>query len=243
MIKPVMLVIRYFGPTSVSCSRNQRTSLIRGKIRLRRKSGEFSVAMPMAPSGYACGRKSSTVHNDGDRERSGARVQNRATVLESNSNMRVAKPTLVIKGDAMALVIDGPVEGIIAHHETHLTVGKQGRIKGQVHASSVTVIGQVIGDVRSDGVVSLANGAYVEGNIFGTRVVIEDGARFNGQFDGVIRSDGIVSLARGADVEGRICCARVFIEDGARFNGNIDTREPLNTVVPNEAAQGESVSP
>lgn len=241
MIKPVMLVIRYFGPTSVSCSRNQRTSLIRGKIRLRRKSGEFSVAMPMVPSGYACGRKSSTVHNDGDRERSGARVQNRATVLESNSNMRVAKPTLVIRGDALALVIDGPVEGIIAHHEKHLTVGKQGRIKGQVHASSVTVVGQVIGDVRSDGVVSLANGAYVEGNIFGARVLIQDGARFNGQVGGEIHSDGTVSLAKGADVEGNICSARVVIEDGAKFKGNIDTGEPPSMTVSTETAQGESV--
>lgn len=146
--------------------------------------------------------------------------------------MRVAKPTLAIKGDALALVIVGPVEGIIAHHEKHLTVGKQGRVRGQIHASSVTVVGHVIGDVRSDGVVSLANGAYVEGNIFGARVLIEDGARFKGQVDGEIRSDGMVSLAKGADVEGRICCARVVIQDGARFKGNIDTGEPPNITVP-----------
>ncbi len=97
--------------------------------------------------------------------------------------MAVIKPTLAIKGNLSALVIDGHIEGIIAHHKKHLTVGKQGRVKGQVHASSVTVLGQVIGEIRSDGIVSLAKGADVEGNIFCARALIEDGASFRGKID------------------------------------------------------------
>ena len=155
--------------------------------------------------------------------------------------MAVAKPTLAIKGNSLALVIDGHVEGIFAHHKKHLTVGKQGRVKGQVHASSVTVLGQVIGEIRSDGIVSLAKGADVEGNIFGARVLIDDGARFMGQVNGEIRSDGIVSLAKGAYVEGNIFCARVLIEDGARFKGKIDMGEPPNITVSNDPVQGKSV--
>jgi cytoskeletal protein CcmA (bactofilin family) len=155
----------------------------------------------------------------------------------------VAKPTLAIKGNSLALVIDGHIEGIIAHHKKHLTVGKQGRVKGQVHASSVTVLGQVIGEIRSDGIVSLAKGADVEGNIFCARVLIEDGARFIGQVNGEIRSDGIVSLAKGAYVEGNIFCARVLIEDGARFKGRIDTGGPPKvTAVAKEPVQAEPVS-
>jgi cytoskeletal protein CcmA (bactofilin family) len=63
----------------------------------------------------------------------------------------------------------------------HLTVGKRGRVNGQVHASYITVLGQVFGEIRSDGIVSLAKGANVEGGIFCARVLIEDGARFKGQ--------------------------------------------------------------
>lgn len=97
--------------------------------------------------------------------------------------MAVIKPTLAIKGNLSALVIDGHIEGIIAHHKKHLTVGKQGRVKGLVYANSVTVLGQVIGDIRSDGIVSLAKGADVEGNIFCARALIEDGASFRGKID------------------------------------------------------------
>lgn len=154
--------------------------------------------------------------------------------------MRVAKPTLAIKGDASALVIDGPVEGIVAHHGRRLTVGKRGRVTGQVQASAVTVVGQVIGDVRSDGVVSLVSGSYVEGNIVGTHVRIKKGARFNGQLDGEICSNGIVSVARGADVEGRIRCAHVVIEDGASFKGQIDTGQPPDKISSVEPAPGDS---
>ena len=154
--------------------------------------------------------------------------------------MAVAKPTLAITGNSLGLVIDGHVEGIIAQHKKRLTVGKQGRVKGQVHASSVTVLGQVNGEIRSDGIVTLARGADVEGNIFCARVFIEDGARFKGQVNGEIRSDGIVTLARGADVEGNIFCARVLIEDGARFKGKIDTGEAPDITVSNDPPQRKS---
>ncbi len=100
-----------------------------------------------------------------------------------SKNVSVIGPTLVIKGDLSALVIDGHIEGIIAHHKKHLTVGKQGRVKADIHASSVNVLGQLIGNIRSDGIVSLANGADVEGNIFCARIVMEDGARFKGKID------------------------------------------------------------
>jgi cytoskeletal protein CcmA (bactofilin family) len=81
------------------------------------------------------------------------------------------------------LVIEGHIEGTIAHHKKHLTIGKQGRVKADIHASSVIVEGELIGDIHSEGVVSLANGANVKGNIYCGRIVMEDGARFKGKID------------------------------------------------------------
>lgn len=101
-------------------------------------------------------------------------------------NVSVIGPTLVFKGELSAdedLVIEGDIEGTIAHHKKHLTIGKQGRVKADIHASSVIVEGRLIGDIHSEGVVSLANGAEVTGNIYCGRIVMEDGARFKGKID------------------------------------------------------------
>lgn len=103
-----------------------------------------------------------------------------------SKNVSVIGPTLVFKGELSAdedLVIEGNIEGTIAHHKKHLTIGKQGRVKADIHASSVIVEGRLTGDIHSEGIVSLANGADVTGNIYCDRIVMEDGARFKGKID------------------------------------------------------------
>ncbi len=61
----------------------------------------------------------------------------------------------------------------------HLT----GSSQADIHASSVIVLGQLVGDIHSEDMVSLAKGADVKGNIFCARLVMEDGARFKGNID------------------------------------------------------------
>ena len=103
-----------------------------------------------------------------------------------SKNVSVIGPTLVFKGELSAdedLIIEGRIEGTIAHHKKNLTVGKQGRVKADIHASSVIIEGQLVGDIHSEGVVSLAKGADVRGNIFCGRIVMEDGAKFKGRID------------------------------------------------------------
>jgi cytoskeletal protein CcmA (bactofilin family) len=104
----------------------------------------------------------------------------------SSKNVSVIGPTLVFKGELSAdedLIIEGHIEGTIAHHKKHLTVGRQGRIKADIHASSVIVLGQVVGNIHSEGMVSLAKGSDVTGNITCGRIVMDDGARFKGKID------------------------------------------------------------
>lgn len=103
-----------------------------------------------------------------------------------SKNVSVIGPTLVFKGELSAdedLVIEGNIEGTIAHHKKHLTIGTQGRVKADIHASSVIVEGKLTGDIHSEGIVSLAKGADVTGNIYCGRIVMEDGARFKGRID------------------------------------------------------------
>ena len=103
-----------------------------------------------------------------------------------SKNVSVIGPTLFFKGELSAdedLIIEGRIEGTIAHHKKNLTVGKQGRVKAFIHASSVIIEGQLIGDIHCEGTVSLGKDAEVEGNIFCARIVMEDGARFEGKID------------------------------------------------------------
>jgi len=106
--------------------------------------------------------------------------------LDQSQNVSVIGPTLVFKGELSAdedLIIEGQVEGRIAHHKKHLTVGEQGRVTADIDASSVIVLGQLVGNIRSEGTVSLAATADVKGDIFCRRIVMEDGARFQGNVD------------------------------------------------------------
>lgn len=103
-----------------------------------------------------------------------------------SKNVSVIGPTLVFKGELSAdedLVIEGTIEGTIAHHKKNLTIGPKGRVTADIHASSVLVEGELNGDIHSDGMVSLAAGAAVNGNVYCTRLVMEDGAQFNGKVE------------------------------------------------------------
>lgn len=98
----------------------------------------------------------------------------------------VIGPTLRFKGELSAnedLIIEGEIEGIIAHQEKNLTVGKEGRVKADIAARVVEIYGNVEGDVRGEDVVKVMKSAVVKGNIFCARIIMEDGAQFSGRID------------------------------------------------------------
>ena len=98
-------------------------------------------------------------------------------------NISVFGSTLVFRGELSAdeeILIQGTVEGTIAHHKKNVTIGKQGRVNALIHANSVTIEGCVNGDIHGDEFVLMAAGAEVTGNIYCPRIRMEDGAQFNG---------------------------------------------------------------
>lgn len=119
-----------------------------------------------------------------------ARTEPTATP-HSGYDVRVRKtsvigPTLVFRGELSAnedLIIEGEIEGTIAHHEKNLTVGKEGRVRANINARCVEVIGLVEGDIKGEEIVKLAKTAKVKGNIVCGRLVMEDGAQFTGSID------------------------------------------------------------
>ena len=94
--------------------------------------------------------------------------------------------SVVIKGDLTAsedLTIEGQVEGKIELRQNVLTIGPNGKIKAQVFAKSVVILGEVTGNVTASEKVDLRDNGSVDGDIAAPRVAIAEGAHFRGSID------------------------------------------------------------
>jgi cytoskeletal protein CcmA (bactofilin family) len=81
------------------------------------------------------------------------------------------------------LLVDGEVEGTIRLASARLTVRTEGRVRAAVLAQDVIVLGHVEGEIRATGRVELRDGAVVLGDVYSTRLAIEDGAILRGKVD------------------------------------------------------------
>ena len=94
--------------------------------------------------------------------------------------------SVVIKGELNGsedLTIEGQVEGTIQLRDHVLTIGPNGRIKAQVFAKAVIVLGEVNGNVTATEKVDIRDGGSVDGDIVSPRVAIAEGAHFRGSVD------------------------------------------------------------
>lgn len=83
---------------------------------------------------------------------------------------------LTVRG---SLRIQGEVEGDI-HEANEITVGSNGRVKGDICAELVTVSGTVEGSIVATKQLEIKDGGKVHGNIRIAKLLIEEGAIFEG---------------------------------------------------------------
>ncbi len=81
------------------------------------------------------------------------------------------------------LYIDGDVEGSIELQEHRLTIGPNGRVRSNVKAREVVILGTLQGNVDARDKLEVRKDASVVGEINTARIVIEDGAYFKGSID------------------------------------------------------------
>jgi cytoskeletal protein CcmA (bactofilin family) len=94
--------------------------------------------------------------------------------------------SVVIKGELNGsedLTVEGHVEGKIELRDHVLTIGPNGKIKAQVFAKAVIVLGEVNGNVTATEKVDIRDGGSVDGDIVSPRVAIAEGAHFRGAVD------------------------------------------------------------
>ena len=99
--------------------------------------------------------------------------------------MNIGK-SVIIKGELNGsedLTIEGQVEGKIELRQNVLTIGPNGKIKAQVFAKSVIILGEVTGNVTATEKVDIRDNGSVDGDIAAPRVAIAEGAHFRGSID------------------------------------------------------------
>lgn len=77
------------------------------------------------------------------------------------------------------LRIEGIIRGTI-HTKAKVAIGPTGLIEGDVHCKSADIEGRIVGDLEVSEVLTLKSAAIVEGNIYTAKIVIENGAHFDG---------------------------------------------------------------
>src|SRR6267143_1654084 len=94
--------------------------------------------------------------------------------------------SIVINGELSGsedLTIEGRVDGKIELRDHVLTVGSNGKIKAQISAKAIVILGQVTGNLTATEKVDIKENGSVEGDIIAPRVAIADGSHFKGSVD------------------------------------------------------------
>ena len=102
------------------------------------------------------------------------------------------KESVSFKGELTVdedLSIEGFVEGSIELKDHNLWIGPHGKVKAKIHAKSVIVAGEVLGDIDAGELVEIKLSGSVRGNISCPRISIIDGAKFQGMINTEIRAE------------------------------------------------------
>jgi len=78
------------------------------------------------------------------------------------------------------LSIEGTIEGTITIRGKRLSISDRALVKGELRARTVEVHGTVEGDIHGEEVVHLHASASVIGNVHCKRILVDDGAQFDG---------------------------------------------------------------
>ena len=94
--------------------------------------------------------------------------------------------SVVIKGELSGsedLFFDGEVEGTVELSGNSLTVGPNGRIRANINAREVVIMGKVDGNVNASDRLELRQTGLLTGDVITARIMIQDGAFFKGSVE------------------------------------------------------------
>jgi cytoskeletal protein CcmA (bactofilin family) len=101
--------------------------------------------------------------------------------------------TLVIKGELIGaedLVFEGQIEGKITLPDHVLTIGLGGQVSAEITARVVVVHGNLTGNVTASERVEIRSSGRMIGDLISPRIMMNDGATFNGRLETRVPSKG-----------------------------------------------------
>ncbi len=111
-------------------------------------------------------------------------------------------PSMSIKGEIRTreeLLVDGDVEGLL-ESQSLLTVGPNGKVRGNIKAREVAIFGSVRGNVEVTEKIAIRDQGSLIGDIKGAGISIDDGAYFKGSID-IMRPELKVTKAARAEAQ------------------------------------------
>ncbi|MDE3105559.1 MAG: polymer-forming cytoskeletal protein [Acidobacteriota bacterium] len=106
--------------------------------------------------------------------------------MKSAEGSAVLSKSLQLKGDISGeedLFVDGEMEGTIVLEGNRLTIGPNGKVAAEITVRDLVVFGKLTGDIHATGRVELRQSAAVLGNVFASRLSIEESAMFKGKVE------------------------------------------------------------
>lgn len=94
--------------------------------------------------------------------------------------------SVMIRGDISGsedLYLDGEVQGSVTLSGNRLTVGPNAHVLADVEVRDITIFGHIEGNIHASGRVDLRQTAVVHGDIYTTRLSIEEKATISGRVD------------------------------------------------------------
>ncbi len=108
-----------------------------------------------------------------------------AATMSAPKQSAVIGPSMSIKGEIRAreeLLVDGEVEGLL-ESQSLLTVGPNGKVRGNIKARQVAIFGSVRGNVEVTEKIAIREQGSLIGDIKGAGISIDDGSYFKGSID------------------------------------------------------------
>ncbi|MFK7798045.1 MAG: polymer-forming cytoskeletal protein [Aureispira sp.] len=130
---------------------------------------------------------------------------NRAETLNNNRSAHNSLVTgIVIKGNVQSetdIRMDGILEGNL-QSSAKVIIGKSALITGDIDCNSIIIQGKVEGNITAQSSLHIQETGKVKGNITTHKLIIEDGAVFNGaSVTGQLNNKSIEQSSRRKNVE------------------------------------------
>lgn len=113
-------------------------------------------------------------------------IRRDSNVTPSGQVQAIIGRSIVLKGEMSAnedLLIEGQFEGTVNLQDHCLTIGANGKVKAEIQARQVIILGSVNGNVNARDKIEVRKTGNVTGDLTSASIAIEEGAYFKGSID------------------------------------------------------------